>query len=130
MVQIPLREWSCVDLNNTVFNKSFSSDKFVIRSIINDIENSSFSGDWFWGPVEVTFFKSEGSEFIISTSDSDSSNSWFIIDEFSIWYWSGFLKGSFFFMNWHSATSWSSFMSWISWDTHFNFYHKKIWFIN
>ena len=118
VIQVPLRERSGIDLDDTVLDESFSSDEFVIWCIVYDVEDSGFSGDWFRSPVEVSFFKSEGSEFVVATSDSDSSDSWLIVNKFSIWYWSGFLESSLFFMNWHSATSWSSLVSWISWNTH------------
>ena len=119
MVEVPLREGGGIDLNDTVFDKSFGSDEFVVGSVVYDIDDSGFSGGSFWGPVEVTFLESEGSELVVTTSDSDSSNSGLVVDEFSVRDWSGFLEGSLFFMDWHSATSWSSLMSWISGDTHF-----------
>lgn len=121
MIQIPLWKWGCVNLNNAVFDESFCSNKFVIWCIINDINDSGFSGNCLWGPVEVAFFKSESSKFVVSSSDSDSSDSWLVVDEFSIGDRSGFLESSLLFVNWHSASSWSSFMSWISWDTHWLF---------
>ena len=127
MVQVPLGEWSCVNLNNTVFNESFSSNEFVVGCVIDDVDNSGLSGDCFRSPVEVTFLESESSKLVVTSSDSDSSDSWLVIDELSVGYGSGFLESSLFFMDWHSAACQSSFMSWISWDTHKS--HKIIIFL-
>lgn len=130
MINIPLWEWSSINLYNTVLDESFSSYKFIIWCIINNVQNSGLSSNSFWSPVEVTLFESEGSEFIVSSSDSNSSNSSFIVDKLSIRYWSGFLESSLFFMNRHSTACWSSFMSWISWDTHWwIFLSQNLWLL-
>ena len=105
MVQIPLTEWGCINLNNTVLDQCLGSNEFVIRSVIDNIKDSCFSGGWLWSPVEVTFLESECSELIISTSDSDSSDSGLVVDKFGVWYWSGFFESSLLFMNWHSTAS-------------------------
>ena len=138
MIQVPLWEWGGVDLNDTVLDKSFGSDEFVVWSVVNNVQNSGLSGYWFWGPVEVSFLESEGSELIVTSSDSNSSNSCLIVDKLSVRNWSSLLESSLLFMNWHSATSQSSFMSWISWNTHFliitkiifiNFFYFKVFLI-
>ena len=45
VVGVPLGEWSSVDLDDAVLDKGVSSDKFVIGCIVDDIEDSGFSGD-------------------------------------------------------------------------------------
>ena len=47
MIQVPLGEGSGVDLDDTVLDESFGSDKFVVRCIVYDINDSGFSGDCF-----------------------------------------------------------------------------------
>ena len=119
VVQVPLGEWGSVNGDNAVLYESLGSDQLVVGSVVHDVDDSGFSGGGFWGPVEVTFFESEGSELVVTSSDSDSSNSGLVVDELSVSDGSGFLEGSLLFMDWHSATSWSSLMSWISGNTHF-----------
>ena len=105
VVKVPLREWSGINLNDTVLDKSFGSDKFVVGGVVHDIDDSGFSGVSFRGPVEVAFLESESSELVVTASDSDSSNSRLVVNELSVRYGSGFLEGSLLFMDWHSATS-------------------------
>ena len=92
-------------MNDTVLDKSFGSDKFVVGGVVHDIDDSGFSGVSFRGPVEVAFLESESSELVVTASDSDSSNSRLVVHELSVRYGSGFLEGSLLFMDWHSATS-------------------------
>jgi hypothetical protein len=47
MVEGPLREGGGIDLNDTVFDKSFGSDEFVVGSVVYDIDDSGFSGGGF-----------------------------------------------------------------------------------
>jgi len=58
MLQMPLFEWSRVNLNDTIFDKSISSDQIIIRSIIDDISNLGFSSDAHRLPVEVSIISS------------------------------------------------------------------------
>jgi len=37
VLEIPSSEWICVDLHNTVLDKSLGSDQFVVGGIIDDI---------------------------------------------------------------------------------------------
>lgn len=105
VVEVPLREWGGVDLNDTVLDEGFGPDKFIVGGVVYDIDDSGFSGGGFGSPVEVALLEPEGSELVVTTSDSDSSDSGLIVHELSVGDWSGFLEGSFLFMNWHSTTS-------------------------
>lgn len=53
-MHIPFFKWLSVNLNDAVFDKSFSFDQLIICGIVNDINNFAFSSDTFRGPVEVT----------------------------------------------------------------------------
>ena len=55
VLQVPLFERGSIDLDDTVFDQSFGTDKLVVGSVINDIENSGLTGNTFGSPVEVTF---------------------------------------------------------------------------
>lgn len=72
----------------------------------------------FRSPVEVSLLKSKSSEFIVSSSGTNSSDTSSISDKFSVSDGSSFLESSFLFMNWHSTSCQSSLMSRISVDTH------------
>ena len=47
MLQIPLLERSCVNLNDCVLDEGLGSDHFVVSGIVNDIHDSCFSSDLF-----------------------------------------------------------------------------------
>ena len=111
MVSVPLREWSGINLNDTVFNESVGSDKFVIRRIVDNVQNSGFARNSFGGPVEVSLFESKGSELEVSSSDSNSSDPSGIRDEFSVGDGSSLFEGTFFLVDWHSSTGESSLVS-------------------
>jgi len=44
VVDVPLGEWGGVDLDDTVLDESLGSDEFVIRSVVDDVEDSGLSG--------------------------------------------------------------------------------------
>ena len=54
-----------ITLNDTILDKSFSSNEFVVRKAIYDIKDSGFSGDGSEAQLEFPFFESEGSEFVL-----------------------------------------------------------------
>lgn len=118
MVQIPLGEWGSIDLNNAVFNESFGSDQLVVRCVVDNVEDSCFTSDSFWGPVKVSLFKSEGSEFVVSSSDTNSADSSGITDEFGVGDGSSFFESSLLLVDRHAATGQSSFVPGVSVNTH------------
>lgn len=110
MFDVPLGEGSGIDGDDTVFDEGVGSDQLVVGCIVHDVDDSSLVSHGFRGPVEVSFFDSEGSEFVVATSDSDSSDSGFTVEELGVGYWSCFFEGSLLLMDGHSATGKSSLM--------------------
>lgn len=104
VVGIPLREGSSVDLNDAVLDEGVGSDQLVVGGVIDDVEDSGLAGDSFGGPVEVAFLESESSELEVSSSNSDTSDSSSVRDEFGVGDGSSLFEGSLLFVDWHSAS--------------------------
>ena len=73
--KIPFLERSRVDLNNAIFHKGLCSDQFVVRGVVHDIDDLCFAANALRTPGEVSDVQSKSSEFIISASNSHSSDS-------------------------------------------------------
>ena len=111
MVDIPLREGSCVNLNDAVLDKRIGPDQLVVGCVIDDVQDSGFASDCLRGPVEVTLLEPKGSELEVTSSDSNSSDPGSIRDEFGVGDWSCLLEGSILFVDWHPATGQSPLVS-------------------
>lgn len=74
---VPLSEGSGVDLDDSTLDQSVGSDEFVVGGVIDDHDDLGLSGDLFRSPGEVTSIKSEGLEFVVSSSNSVSSDGLF-----------------------------------------------------
>lgn len=111
MIEIPLGKGGSVNLDDAVLDQSFGPHELVVGCIIDNIENSGFTGDSFRSPVEVALLKPERSKFVVSSSDSNPTNSSNIADKFGIRYGSSLFESSLLLMNRHASTCESSFMS-------------------
>ena len=74
MLQIPLFEWSGIDLDDCVLDEGFGSDKLVIGGIVNDIHDSCFSGALFRSPTVVPVIQCQSSVFIVGASSTNCSD--------------------------------------------------------
>ena len=126
VVVVPLGEGRSVDLHNAVLHKSLGSNQLVVGGVVHNVQNSSFAGNLLGGPVEVSFFESEGSELVVSSSDSNSSDSSGIRNKLGVGDWSSLLESSLFLVDWHAATGESSLVSGVSVDTHCYLSHTNI----
>jgi len=114
--QVPLSEGSSIDLDDGALDQSVGSDQLVVGSVVNDDEDLSLSGDLFRRPGEVSGVKLEGLELVVTTSDTESSNSLFTdLGEGSRT--TGFVL-LFLLVDGHTTTGKSSLMSGVSADTH------------
>jgi hypothetical protein len=104
MIGVPLTERSSVNLDNAVLDESISPDQLVVGSVIDHVQDPSFAGDCLGCPVEVSFLESQSSELEVTSSNSDSSDSSSVRDEFSVGKRSGLLEGSFLLVDWHSSS--------------------------
>jgi len=116
MSQVPLSEGSGIDLDDGTLDQGVGSDQFVVRSIVDDLEDLSLSGDLFRRPGVVTGVELEGLELVVTTSNTESSDSLF----------TDLGKGSgttgfvllLLLVDGHTTTGKSSLVSGVSRDTH------------
>lgn len=87
---VPLSEWTRVDKNYTIFDKCLCSDKLIVTSVVNNVDDSRFSCGVLTGPGEVAVIQSKGTSLQITASDADSSYS--SNTNFSVSCWSSYLK--------------------------------------
>ena len=105
MSEIPLSKGSSIDGDDAVLDEGIGTDQLVVGCIVDDVDDSGFMSHRLGSPVEVAFFDSESSEFVVATSDSDSSDSGFAVEQFGVGYWPGLFVGSLLLVDGHSATS-------------------------
>ena len=72
VLDVPLLERSGVNKNDSVFDESSSSGKFVIGGVIDGIYDSSLSGGGLSLPSEISIVEGECSVFEVSSSSSDN----------------------------------------------------------
>jgi len=77
MLKVPLSERSSIDLDDTALGQSVGSDEFVVGGVVDDTDDLGLSGDLFRSPGEVSGVESEGLEFVVSSSNSVSSDGLF-----------------------------------------------------
>jgi hypothetical protein len=128
VLQIPLLERSGIDSDDTVLHQGFGSNQLVVGGIVNNIDNFGFFGDSLRCPVKVTFVKSQGSIFVVATSDTDFSNS--LVTQFGVGRDTSEFELSLLLMDGHASTSGSSFMSRITRNSHSYFLIKIYKFHN
>ncbi len=103
LVDIPLGEGSCVNLDDAVSHEGVGSNQLVVGGIVDDVKDSGLARDGFGCPVEVTVLEAEGSELEVTSSDSDSANTGSIRNQLSVGDGSGLLERSLLLVDWHSA---------------------------
>jgi len=77
VLEVPLSERSSIDLDDTALDQSVGSDEFVVGGVVDDTDDLGLSGDLFRSPGEVSGVESEGLEFVVSSSNSVSSDGLF-----------------------------------------------------
>ena len=70
----PLTKRSGINLHNTVLYQTLCSDKLVVGSVENDVDNTGFPGDRFRTPRKISCIKTESALFNVSSTDTDSMN--------------------------------------------------------
>ena len=58
-------------MNNGTLDKGLGTDKFVVGSIINDINDTGLAADGFTSPAEGTGVQTKGTEFGVASTDTD-----------------------------------------------------------
>ena len=72
---IPLTERSGIDLDDGGLGEGVGSDKFVVRWMEGDDNNTDLAGDSLRGPREVTSFEAKGTELAITTTGAHKMDS-------------------------------------------------------
>jgi hypothetical protein len=116
LLKIILLEWGSIDLDDSIFDESLSSDELVVCGIVDDIYNFGLVSELFRSPCEVSLVDSKSSVLVVSTSSSHSAD--LLFTNLSVSRLSSHFKLSLFLVNWHTTSSCSSLVAWISWDTH------------
>ena len=116
MLKIPQSEWIGINGDNAVLDNGLGSNELIVGSVVDDIQNSSLSSDTLRSPGEVTCINLKGSILIVSSSNSDWSNS--LWAQFGACGWSSHFELSLLLMNWHTSTSGSSLVSRVSVNSH------------
>ena len=72
---IPLTEGGGINLDNGGFGEGVGSDKFVVRGVESDDDNTDLAGNTLRGPGEVASFETKGTEFAVTTTGADKMDS-------------------------------------------------------
>jgi len=72
---VPGSERSGIDGNDRVLDKSFGSHQLVVRSIVDNVQNTSLARYSFRSPGEVTVVKTHGAKLEVTSATSDDVNS-------------------------------------------------------
>jgi len=114
--QVPLSEWVGINGDDAVLDDGLGSDKLVVGSVVDDIQNSGLSGEGLGTPGEVSSVDSQGTIFVVSTSTSDGSDSF--LAQFGASWLSTHLELSLLLVDWHTTASRSSLVSRVSVNSH------------
>ena len=102
-------EWSGIDLNDGILDDGVGSDEFRIRWVESNRDDFGLVDGSLRLPNEVSDIESESSVLMISSSDSNLSDSLFA--DFGGSHWSSLFEGSFLLMDRHNSSSMSSLVS-------------------
>ena len=72
---VPCAERSSIDLDDSGFGESICSDKFVVRRVESNNNDTSFARDTFAAPREVTGVETKSTEFPVATSSANKMDS-------------------------------------------------------
>jgi hypothetical protein len=103
VLQVPLSEWSGIDLNNGVLGQGLSTNKLLVGSVVHGVQDSSLMSGVLTRPDEVSSVKSHGTELEVTTTASDSVNS--LVTNLSVSSWSTELELSLLLVNVSASTS-------------------------
>lgn len=71
VLKVPLSEWGSIDSNDSVLNKGLSAHKFVIGSVVDNIENAGLATDAFGAPGESAGVDAESAVLEVATTTAD-----------------------------------------------------------
>lgn len=68
---VPLAEWSSINEHNSTLHKSLSTHKFVVGSVVDDIQNTGLASCDFSTPRKVTGIQAKSTELEVTTTDTN-----------------------------------------------------------
>jgi hypothetical protein len=71
---IPLTERSGIDLNDGALDEGVGADQLVVRSVVDDGQNTSLAGAVLRTPREVTSVETKGTVLLVTTADTNFVN--------------------------------------------------------
>lgn len=74
MAFIPLTEWCGIDDNDGILYQGLGTHQFVVRCIVDDIDDTSLACSAFRSPGKVAGVQTKGTEFQIATTSTDIMN--------------------------------------------------------
>ena len=75
MCLVPLAERGGIDLDDGGFGEGVGSDKFVVRWMERDDDDTDLAGNSLRGPREVAGLETEGTELAVTTTGADEMDS-------------------------------------------------------
>lgn len=115
-------ERSSIDFNDGVLDKGVGSDEFRIRWMESNRDDFGLVDSSLRLPNEVSSIESKSSVLMVTSSNSNLSDSFFA--DFGGSHWSSFLVSSFLLVDWHNSSGVSSFVSRISTNSHLVLVYK------
>ena len=115
-LEIPLSERSGVNTHDGVLHKGLCADKFVVRRIVDSIQNTSLARDSFRSPGEGTMIVLKSTLLVVSSTSSDVDDS--LGADLGHGWNSSHFEFSLFLVNWHTSTSGSPLVPGVPRNTH------------
>jgi hypothetical protein len=113
---IPLSEGRGIDEDDGAFDESLGTDKFVVGSIVDNIEHTSLAGAGFGGPRKVARIQGEGAVFVVATTNTDRADN--LLVEFGVGRRAGEFGLALLLVDLAAATGQAAFVSRVTADTH------------
>lgn len=75
MLEIPVSKWSRINLNNSTFEQSLSTNQLIVGGIVNHTKNTSLLGHSLTAPWEISSVQPQSSPLDVPTTNPNPSNS-------------------------------------------------------
>ena len=103
LLEVPLSEWSGVDVDNGVLDEGLRTDKLIAGSVVDDINDTRLEGDGLRSPSPRTVVVAQSSSLDVSASAAHQDG--LLLTELGHGWDSAHLELSLFLVNWHAASS-------------------------
>ena len=124
VLEIPLTERSCVDLDDGVLDQGLGTDQLIVRRVVENVNDAGLVRLGFGTPREVAVVKLESAVLHVFTTASDQNDA--LLTDFGVASDSSHLELSFLLVDRHATTSRSPLLSGVPRDTHSILINNKI----